>query len=61
MKHCLIRDGNVINVVIWDGETPVDFGEVDVVAVNDDVYVGPGFTYDGKEFTPPPAPPEQSV
>lgn len=53
MKHCLISKGLVVNVVLWDGVQPCDFGDVDVVAVNDDEYVGPGFTYDGKKFTPP--------
>lgn len=58
MKYCLIKNGLVVNVVVWDGITPVDFGDVDVVAVNDNIYVGPGFTYNGKKFTPPPPPQE---
>ncbi|MBC3230768.1 hypothetical protein [Serratia fonticola] len=61
MKYCLIQDGNVINVVIWDGITPVDFGDVEVLEVNDETYVGPGFTFDGVNFLAPPPPEEESA
>lgn len=53
MKYCLIADGIVVNVVAWDGDTPVNFGSVEVVGVDDDAFVGPGFFYDGEKFTAP--------
>jgi hypothetical protein len=56
MKYCLISNGVVINVVLWDGNENIDFGDVEVVGVKDDAYVGPGFTYDGKTFTAPVIP-----
>jgi hypothetical protein len=27
----LVSDGTVVNVILWDGETPVNFGDVEVV------------------------------
>ncbi|WP_156293358.1 hypothetical protein [Serratia oryzae] len=54
MKHCLVSGGIVENVILWDGATPVDFGDAEVIGVDDDCYVAPGFLYDGKEFSPPP-------
>ncbi|WP_447874991.1 hypothetical protein [Serratia fonticola] len=53
MKYCLIANGIVVNVVAWDGKTPVNFGRVEVVGVDDDAFVGPGFIYDGENFTAP--------
>ena len=54
MKYCLIENGIVVNVTLWDGEEEINFGNVEVVKVADDLYVGPGFKYDGKKFIAPP-------
>jgi hypothetical protein len=27
----LVSDGTVVNVILWDGETPVDFGHLEAV------------------------------
>ena len=49
----IIKDGLVLNTALWDGETEWSPGEefitVDVTGTN----VGPGWTYDGVNFTQP--------
>jgi len=53
MKYAQVIDGNVNNVIVWDGTTPVDLpGELIKV---DDMACGPGWTYDGTTFTAPPS------
>jgi len=60
MRHALIKDGTVINVIMWDGESPYDPGEGVTIKPCSDL-VGGGFTYDGKKFTAPePVEPEAS-
>lgn len=59
MNYAVIRNGLVENVVSWDGETDWTPPEgSDVVALHDRI-AGPGWTYDGSTFTPPPAPEEE--
>jgi len=61
MKYALINaDGLVVNGIVWDGETEFDPGEgLTVVKIPDDVRAGPGWTYDGTNWTaPPPAEPD---
>jgi hypothetical protein len=61
MRHAQIQDGTVINVIVWDGETPYDPGE-GITLVKCPDTVGGGFTYDGKKFTAPePVEPEPSA
>jgi hypothetical protein len=59
MRHALIEDGIVINVIVWDGESPYDPGEGVTIKPCSDL-VGAGFTYNGKKFTPPELEPEPS-
>ncbi|WP_157834768.1 MULTISPECIES: hypothetical protein [unclassified Serratia (in: enterobacteria)] len=53
MKYCLIANNVVVNVIEWDGEAQIQLGDMKAISVGDDVYVGPGFLYDGKKFTAP--------
>lgn len=58
MRYAHIVDGNVVNVILWDGETNLG---LDGELVNvDDVPCGPGWTYDGTTFTAPPTPEEET-
>lgn len=51
--YALIKDGSVVNTVVWDGDGDI-FG--DFIAINiDEIGAGIGWTYDGTEFTAPPA------
>lgn len=52
MRYALVRDGVVVNVIVWDGESEWTTPE-GCVAVECDNTVGPRFTYDGKTFSPP--------
>ncbi|MDE8556955.1 tail fiber assembly protein [Pantoea vagans] len=54
--YALVKDGIVINTVVWDGETAVDFGEnVTTVIIPDDNPAAAGYSYaDGKFIAPPP-------
>lgn len=57
--------GEVVNVIVWDGETQFDL-EKGMVLVSTDV-AGPGWSYVGGEFLAPPEPevppptPEQAI
>jgi hypothetical protein len=54
MKYAHIIDGIVVNVIVWDGVTPIELnGELVNV---DDTPCGPDWTYDGTTFTAPPEP-----
>ena len=50
MKYCLVRDGVVENIVLWDGQAPVDFGDCKPVQIDEDIFVSIGYIYDGKNF-----------
>jgi len=56
MRWALVdADGLVTGVIVWDGE--VDYTPADglaVVAIPDGVGGGPGWTYDGTNWTAPP-------
>jgi hypothetical protein len=55
MRYLLMSGNRVANVVVWDGETDwVAPNGVNVLVAPDGV--GPGWTYDDGQFTPPPAP-----
>lgn len=53
-SYAVVKDGIVINIVVWDGET--EWQPDDGEAVKIDNVAGIGWLYDGKEFTPPPEP-----
>jgi hypothetical protein len=54
----LVSDGTVLNVILWDGETPVDFGDVEVVesphVIGEDgeiaSLISPGWSYVDGQF-----------
>lgn len=57
-SYAIIEDGNVVNVILWDGLvewTPPPGATVRQVP--DGVACGPGYTFDGANFIAPPAPP----
>lgn len=62
MKYAVIKDGQVINVILWDG---VDASFAEVFSADgailqelpDDSPVGPSWTHNGTEFVAPPVPP----
>lgn len=54
MNYALIKNGVIENVVVWDGEADI-FPDYIAVSI-DGVGAGIGWSYDGKVFTPPPAP-----
>lgn len=57
MKAALIdNDNNVINVIIWDDTCTAPDGTF-AFAVEDDVSVGPGWSFDNGTFIPPELPP----
>lgn len=58
-RYALVRspDGAVVNVCVWDGVTPWDDSMPSVSAVECPEEVGPGWTFDGSAWNPPPADP----
>ena len=54
-NYALVKNGVVENVVVWDGKGEL-FSEFVTVELNDDSVASVGWSYDGKEFTPPPEP-----
>lgn len=55
MNWALINNGIVVNVIIADADfVPAIDVHYDAVIDVTDLYVGPGFTYDGTNFSPPP-------
>jgi len=53
-------DGLVVNCSVWDGVTEYDPGDdITLVAVPDGVRAGPGWTYDGTNWTAPPVEDEE--
>lgn len=55
MKYALVKNDAVTNVVVWDGETPVDFGDgFNPVALDDDQIVDIGYRYENGGFSKPP-------
>lgn len=50
-SYAVVKDGIVINIVAWDGET--EWQPDEGYAVKTDGTVGIGWLYDGKGFTPP--------
>ena len=57
--YALIKDGQVMNTVLWDGEGDI-FEGYETVKI-DGLGVGIGWTYDGKKFTAPAEPPQPEL
>lgn len=54
-NYALVKNGNVFNIVVWDGESEVDFGAgVTSVLIEDGVAVSIGDAYSGGKFTAAP-------
>jgi hypothetical protein len=53
-------DGLIVNCSVWDGVTEYDPGDdITLVKVPDGVGAGPGWTYDGTNWTAPPVEDEE--
>ena len=60
--YALIKDGLVINTVVWDGKEEVNFGDdVEAVDITDNPDVGKGYIYINGAFTPPPLTAEEEA
>lgn len=60
-RYALIKNGMVINTVVWDGEAEVDFGEgVTTVELGPADPVSIGYSYENGVFTAPPLTEEQT-
>lgn len=53
--------GLVVNAVVWDGVEPWEPPDGTTAVEDPADMVGPGWTYAGGEFTPPPEPPPQQM
>ena len=43
MRYVLVKDNQVINIVVWDGETPVDWGDGIIVVQSDTLNIGDSY------------------
>jgi hypothetical protein len=59
-KYAMMNGDEVINVALWDGETPWEPG-CEIVELPDDSPVGPGWVRNGGEWVAPPLSPEQQA
>lgn len=53
----MVDNGTVVNVILWDGESEFEC-EGDLIPLDDDATVGPGWTLEGDAWI---APPEEAV
>lgn len=54
-SYALISKGKVVNTVVWDGEAEVDFGkDISPVLITDGTPVSIGWSYENRQFSPPP-------
>lgn len=59
--YALVQKGVVINTVVWDGETKVDFGSgVTAIELAEGQIVNAGYSYKNGVFTAPP-PTEEEI
>ncbi|WP_372438637.1 hypothetical protein [Pandoraea sputorum] len=52
-RFAIVEGGVVVNVVLWDGEAECNEIPFDAVELPLDSPIGPGCTFDGKEFSAP--------
>jgi hypothetical protein len=52
-RYAVIANGVVENVIVWDGQSEYP-GSDSLINLESIPWVGPGYTYDGTTFTPPP-------
>jgi hypothetical protein len=55
MRYAIVQDGQVVNVILWDGMTAYDAPSTPI-AIPDDLAVCPGWSYDGSNWTAPDEP-----
>ena len=58
VRYAMVHDasGIVVNVVMWDGDEASWRAPSGYTMIQDDAsVVGPGYSYDGSTFEPPPA------
>lgn len=60
-RYAIVEDGNVVNVVLWDGSAECDSIPEDAIELPDDSPVGPGYSFGSDGFVAPPAPAAPSV
>nr|WP_306278167.1 MULTISPECIES: tail fiber assembly protein [unclassified Pantoea] len=61
-NYALVQDKRVVNMVVWDGEEEVSFGnDVLAVLIPDGEAVSIGYSYDAKKFTAPALTDEQKA
>lgn len=58
MIYVQIKDGVVVNRAVFDGALPQDWPDAKSWAQDDAAQIG--WTYDGKQFVPPPLSPDNS-
>jgi hypothetical protein len=55
MRYAMIENNEVVNVAVWDGETPWQ-PDCEVLELPEDSPIGPGWTReDGEWVAPPPS------
>ncbi|MEN8513066.1 hypothetical protein [Burkholderia sp. RS02] len=59
-RYALVQSGLVVNVVLWDGQSPWS-NPLTSVLLTPDSPVCPGYSYDGVNFTAPPSLPPPIV
>lgn len=60
--YALVKDNKVVNTVVWDGETEVDFGSDFLsVLIPNGASVSIGYGYDGNVFSAPELTDEQQA
>ena len=52
-RYAHIEDNIVTNVSLWNGETPWDPG-CEILELEDNSPIGPGYTRENGQFIPPP-------
>jgi hypothetical protein len=57
-RHAIVKDGVVVNVVLWDSRGAPGWKPAEGEAVPCDGTVSPGCTWNGEKFTTPHVPPK---
>lgn len=57
-EFAVVKDGLVVNIILWDGEDTSFAKDIDgeLIAIPEDSQINIEWSYDGKEFTSPPEP-----
>lgn len=60
MRYAQVIDGEVVNVILWDGEFPLEM-DGELVVIPEDAAVAAGWAYAGGEFEAQPTLPEPAA